>query len=75
MDFKKCVRCGSFFISDNDVCCNCSSKDNKDIATLNNFISGYEEMPSVAEISSHTGIMSSNINRYIKDKSIKGLKG
>ena len=31
MEFKKCVRCGCFFATNGDVCCNCASKDKHDI--------------------------------------------
>jgi len=31
MEFKKCVRCGSFFVSEGDVCQNCMPKDRLDI--------------------------------------------
>ena len=31
MEFKKCIRCGCFFASDNDTCCSCTCKDNADI--------------------------------------------
>jgi glycosyltransferase involved in cell wall biosynthesis len=27
MEFNRCERCGSFFISDNNVCCKCGPKD------------------------------------------------
>ena len=27
MEFKRCSRCGCFFTSNDDVCCNCLSKD------------------------------------------------
>ena len=35
MEFKKCARCGCFFISDNDICCNCEAKDRYDMAKVN----------------------------------------
>ena len=38
MEFKRCLRCGCFFVSANDVCCNCESKDRFDVAKLNNIL-------------------------------------
>ena len=35
MELKKCVRCGCFFASANNVCSNCEAKDRQDIAKLN----------------------------------------
>ena len=32
MEFKRCPRCGNFFVSNNDICCNCQVKDRADIA-------------------------------------------
>ena len=39
MELKKCVRCGCFFASPNNVCSNCEIKDKQDIEKLNNYIS------------------------------------
>jgi len=68
MEFKKCVRCGCFFVSNNDVCCKCESKDSADIARLNNFINTTNDITSIDEISTSTGISLNNINRFINDK-------
>ena len=38
MEFKKCMRCGCFFMSDNDVCCNCEARDKIDISRLNSIL-------------------------------------
>lgn len=42
MELKKCVRCGCFFASINDVCSNCETKDKQDIAKLNDYIASSE---------------------------------
>ena len=34
MDFKKCERCGCFFVNDSTVCCSCETKDNLEILKL-----------------------------------------
>ena len=36
MELNKCVRCGSFYISKDDVCPNCLEKDNNEIHNLKN---------------------------------------
>ena len=47
MELKKCVRCGCFFATNGDVCCNCASKDKHDIYALNNYIVNSTDIPSV----------------------------
>ena len=47
MDFNKCVRCGSFFIANSTVCCNCEPKDRLDMAHSDSFISGNPEITTV----------------------------
>ena len=71
MEFKKCVRCGCFFASSNNVCCNCESKDNFDIAKLNNFIEENDEFSSIEELSNLSGININNLNRYISNNKIR----
>lgn len=73
MDFKKCVRCGCFFASNNNVCCNCESKDNFDIAKINTLLEENESYNSVEELSNITGVNISNLNRFILDKKIPGI--
>ena len=50
MELKKCVRCGCFFATNGDVCCNCASKDKHDIYALNNYIVNSTDIPSVLTI-------------------------
>ena len=73
MEFKKCVRCGCFFISSNNVCCNCESKDRFDIAKLNNIIEENEDYNSIEDLSMISGINLNNLNRYIADNKINGI--
>ena len=51
MDFKKCVRCGSFFMSVNSICHNCEPKDRIDMANLNSFIAGNPEINAISDLS------------------------
>ena len=73
MEFKKCVRCGCFFATSNDVCCNCESKDKLDIAKLNNFFDNEISINSIEDLSITTGITVNNLNRFIKNKETNGL--
>lgn len=52
--FKKCARCGCFFMSNNDVCCNCESKDMFDIAKLNSIMEDNINFNSIQELSNES---------------------
>ena len=73
MEFKKCVRCGNFFVSNNDVCYNCEPKDRQEINKLNNYIEENSIISNVQDLSTNTNISINNINRFIKNDSIKGF--
>ena len=70
MEFKKCARCGCLFMSNNEVCCNCESKDMSDIAKLNNILEDNININSIQELSCESGITINNLNRYIKNNKI-----
>lgn len=75
MNFKKCLRCGSFFSSVDDICPNCAPKDNFEMSKLKTFLTNQVEDASVADISKDTGIDESNINRFMSNKDfIKAVK-
>ena len=65
MEFKKCERCGCFFLSNSDVCCNCSPKDSFEISKLKNYFEGENYSSSIDCISVQTGISVKNLNRYL----------
>ncbi len=73
MEFKRCVRCGCFFMSNNDVCCNCESKDRFDIAKLNNILEEDTNFNSVQDLSIASGINLNNLNRFIANNKIYGI--
>lgn len=73
MEFKKCMRCGCFFISDNDVCCNCESRDKMDIAKLNSILDENNDFNSVQDLSIASGVNLNNLNRFIKNNKISGI--
>ena len=71
MNLNKCERCGCFFASNNEVCPNCLSKDETDIAKLKNFLSETEDSISIEDLSLNTGISINNVNRFLKNDTIK----
>ena len=70
MEFKRCNRCGNFFISDSDICYNCEIKDKADIAKLNNILTNSSSINSIDELSASSGVNPCNINRFIENKFI-----
>ena len=70
MELKKCARCGCFFASSNDVCCNCETKDMQDVYKLNNYIVNSPEVSSIDGLSFNTGVSMKNISRFIENNSI-----
>ncbi len=73
MEFKKCVRCGCFFMSNNDVCCKCETKDRQDIYKLNTIIDTDFNITNLECLSASSGISITNLTRLIKNKEINGL--
>ena len=73
MEFKKCIRCGCFFASNNNICCNCESKDLHDIAKLNNILEENNNFNSVEELSLASGVNLNNLNRFIANDKISGI--
>lgn len=68
MNFKKCVRCGCFFSSVDEVCPNCSPKDNFEMSKLKTFLVNQIEEASITDIVKETGIEESNLNRFMNNK-------
>ena len=44
MEFKKCTRCGNFYVSEGNVCPRCTAKDNMEFSTFKTYIqeNGFE---------------------------------
>lgn len=72
-EFKKCERCGNFFVSNNNVCGNCSSKDEFEITKLKNYFELNSEASSLEEISNDTGITVKNLDRYMDFNEFKDV--
>lgn len=73
MEFKRCARCGCFFVSNSNVCCNCEIQDKKDIAKLSNFIDNTPTINSKQELSYGSGVSLNNINRFIENNTIQNI--
>lgn len=64
MKFKKCIRCGAFFVTEGDVCNTCMPKDILEFNKFNNYIEN-NCGTSADVISANTGISMKNVNRYL----------
>ena len=73
MKFNKCVRCGCFFASSDDVCPSCKSKDEVDKHTLKNFLDNADAPLSLDSLSFNSGVELKNINRYMESKEFSSL--
>ena len=73
MEFKRCIRCGCFFMSANNVCCNCESKDRLDISRVNSVLDESISFNSIQDLSIASGVNINNLNRYIQNKQISDL--
>lgn len=63
MQFNKCSRCGSFFMTNDSVCPNCKPKDICDMHILKSFLEESSPSSSIEEISCNTGISPKNLHR------------
>ena len=45
MDFNRCSRCGSFYVSNGNVCPKCSQKDGFEFSTFKQYVTenGFEQ--------------------------------
>jgi hypothetical protein len=73
MEFKKCERCGCFFLSANNVCENCSPKDNFELSKLRNYLEGEFQADSINSLSVDTGISVKNLNRYLEEDEFSSI--
>ena len=65
MEFNKCSRCGNFFVSNDDVCPKCKTKDTLEFETFKSYIAENGVNNNLDILSSETGISLKNINRYL----------
>ena len=74
MEFKRCNRCGNFYIANGDVCPRCSVKDNLEISTFKNYLDENGFNNSLDTISGETGIAVKNLNRFLGYEEIQNLQ-
>ena len=74
MEFNRCSRCGSFYVSNGNVCPRCSKKDGVEFSTFKQYVTenGFEQ--SLDTISGETGITVKNLNRYLGYEEIQNLQ-
>ena len=74
MEFKRCSRCGSFYISEGAVCPKCSGKDGFELSTFINYVeeNGFEN--SLETIANETGISVKNLNRFLGYEEFENFK-
>ena len=74
MEFNKCSRCGSFYISQGAVCPKCSGKDGFEFSTFINYVeeNGFEN--SLDTIANETGISVKNLNRFLEYNEFEAFK-
>lgn len=73
MEFKKCPRCGNFYVTENSVCHNCVNSENLDVSKLKGYFQEYGAGASVQDISIKTGINSKNLNRFLKNEEFSNI--
>ena len=74
MEFNKCSRCGSFYVSEGAVCPKCSGKDGFEFSTFINYVeeNGFEN--SLDTIANETGISVKNLNRFLEYNEFEAFK-
>ena len=74
MEFNRCSRCGSFYVSEGNVCPKCSTKDGFEFSTFQNYIKENGLENSLDTIADYTGISIKNLNRFIEYDEFKNLQ-
>lgn len=69
MEFNKCSRCGNFYISNDEVCPKCKTKDTLEFETFKSYIEQNGINQNLDIISCETGISVKNINRFLNKAS------
>ena len=72
MDFNKCSRCGSFYISQGNVCPKCMAKENLEFSTFQSYIKENGLNENLDTISGATGISVKNLNRFLGYEGLDG---
>lgn len=65
MEFNKCSRCGSFYVSQGNVCPKCNNKDNLEFSTFKAYIQENGLQENLDTISGEIGISVKNLSRFL----------
>ena len=74
MEFKKCSRCGNFYVSNGNVCPKCSTKDNFEFSKFKSYIEENGLNDSIDVISNKIGVSAKNLNRFLEYNNGTNLK-
>lgn len=75
MELKRCARCGSFFVSESNVCINCAKKDSADLLKLKGFLENQsEDVKDKDQLAMFTGISIKNIDRYLSMEEFSNIE-
>lgn len=74
MEIKKCMRCGSLYTTENEVCNECLVKDNAEVAKLRGVLSeGLDVGTTRQDLAIRAGITARNLNRYLQAEEFSGI--
>ncbi len=74
MEFKRCNRCGNFYVSSGDVCPKCTTKDNFEFSTFTSYIQENGLENPLSTISSQIGVSVKNLNRFVNYEKFEEFK-
>ena len=74
MEFNRCSRCGSFYVTEGNVCPKCSTKDGFEFSTFKSYVEENGLTNSLDTISGETGISVKNLNRFLGYDEFKNYK-
>ena len=74
MNFKKRLRCGCFFASEDSVCPSCQTKDEIDKNSIRNYLENNDTPQNAESLAFQAGVSIKNINRFMETKEFSPLK-
>ena len=74
MEFNRCSRCGSFYVSAGNVCPKCNAKDGMEFSNFVNYVQQNGLNDSLDTISGQIGVSVKNLNRFLKYKDFEPYK-
>lgn len=74
MEIKRCVRCGSLYTTENEVCNECLVKDNAEVVKLRGVLSeGLEIGTTKQDLAIRAEITARNLDRYLQNEEFSGI--